>query len=309
MSIDQNTDTNNEHNLKDFLLTIWRGKVLIILFSCASVLLASLFLQHAERKYFVEYKLKPVSENENSLPTANLGGIASFAGIQLPSNTNNDFKIFKELITSLETSEIIFKNKSIVKQVFISEWNESINDFSKPSQTRIQSLVRDLKTILTGNDNIRYYPPDRKRLATFIANNIQILEDKDTGFLKITSESSNPNLMEMLIVGAADASDKIMRQRYIEFSSEPLAFYKEKLRSARSREHREALASLISTEEQKLMFASKGKYFVAEPYLNPRISLYPSTPQPSLVLTLSLILGLFSSAVVIVISNAIKKEN
>jgi hypothetical protein len=75
--------------------------------------------------------------------------------------------------------------------------------------------------------------------------------------------------MLSLIIEATKASDKIMRQRYIDFSTEPLAFYKDKLRTARSREHREALAELISKEEEKLMFASKGKHFIAEPYINP----------------------------------------
>ena len=90
-----------------------------------------------------------------------------------------------------------------------------------------------------------------------------------------------------------------MRQRYIDFSTEPLAFYKEKLRTARSREHREALAELISKEEQKLMFASRGKYFIAEPYINPTISLHPTAPKPKLILALSLVLGLFLGAALV----------
>ena len=75
------------------------------------------------------------------------------------------------------------------------------------------------------------------------------------------TETSKPELMLSLMKEATRASDQIMRQRYINFSKEPLAFYKEKLRSARSREHREALAELIGKEEQKLMFASRGKIF------------------------------------------------
>ena len=115
--------------------------------------------------------------------------------------------------------------------------------------------------------------------------------------------------MLSLIIEATKASDKIMRQRYIEFSTEPLAFYKEKLRTARSREHREALAELIGKEEQKLMFASKGKHFIAEPYINPTISLYPTAPKPILILALSLLLGLFLGAALVLIRHAIKKDN
>ena len=152
-------------------------------------------------------------------------------------------------------------------------------------------------------------PPNPRRLAIFINNNIQIGEDKETGFLKFTSETSKPELMLSLIIEATKASDKIMRQRYIDFSTEPLAFYKEKLRTARSREHREALAELIGKEEEKLMFASKGKHFIAEPYINPTISLHPTAPKPTLILLLSLVLGLFLGAALVLMRHAIKKEN
>ena len=100
-----------------------------------------------------------------------------------------------------------------------------------------------------------------------------------------------------------------MRQRYIGFSTEPLAFYKDKLRTARSREHREALAELISKEEEKLMFASKGTHFIAEPYINPIISLHPTAPKPKLILALSLILGLFIGATFVLVRHAVMKEN
>ena len=152
-------------------------------------------------------------------------------------------------------------------------------------------------------------PPNPRRLAIFINGAIKISENKETGFLKFTSETSDPKLMLSLMVAAAEVSDKIMRQRYIDFSTEPLAFYKKKLSTARSREHREALAELIGKEEQKLMFASRGKYFIAEPYINPTISLYPTAPKPKLILALSLVLGLFLGAALVLSVHAIKKEN
>ena len=115
--------------------------------------------------------------------------------------------------------------------------------------------------------------------------------------------------MLSLIIEATKASDKIMRQRYIDFSTEPLAFYKEKLRTARSREHREALAELIGKEEEKLMFASKGKHFIAEPYIKPKISLHPTAPKPTLILVLSLVLGLLFGAAFVLVRHAVKKDN
>jgi hypothetical protein len=304
-----NNELNNEIDLRNLFFTLWGGKIYIILVSIISFFLASFYLQSAERKYSVEYNVKPVGETKNSPSFSGLGGFASLAGIQLPTISNNDFSIFKELITAKEVSEIIFENKKIIREIFRFEWDEALNNYSRPPKSKIQIFVGDVKKVLTGNIDLDYMPPNPMRLAIFINQNIQIGEDKETGFLKFTSESSRPELMLSLIIEAANASDKIMRQRYVNFSTEPLAFYKDKLRNARSQEHREALAELISKEEEKLMFASKGKYFIAEPYIDPKISLHPTEPKPILILALSLVLGSFLGAAFVLMRHEIKKEN
>jgi len=307
--MNHNDELNGEIDLKDLFFKLWSDKIYIIIVTITSVFIASFYLQSAERKYTVKYNLKPVGETKNSQPFSELGGFASLAGIQLPTSSNNDFNIFKELIIAPEVSEIIFKNKKIIKDIFRSEWDETLNNYSRPPKSKIQIFVSDAKKLLTGNIDVNYMPPNPRRLANFINKNIQISENKETGFLKFTSETSKPELMLSLIIEATKVSDKIMRQRYVDFSTEPLAFYKDKLRTARSREHREALAELISKEEQKLMFASKGKHFIAEPYINPTISLHPTAPKPKLILALSLILGLFLGATFVLVRHAITKEN
>jgi len=307
--MNQDNELNNEIDLRELFFTLWRGKIYIILISIISVFLASFYLQSAERKYSVEYNLKPVNETNNSRSFSGLGGLASLTGIQLPSSSNNDFNIFKELITAPEVSKLIFENKKIVRDIFRSEWDETLNNYSRPPKSKIQIFVNDAKKLLTGNTDVNYMPPNPRRLAIFINRNIQIGEDKDTGFLKLTSETSEPKLMLSLIIEATKASDKIMRQRYVDFSTEPLAFYKDKLRTARSREHREALAELISKEEQKLMFASKGKHFIVEPYINPTISLHPTAPKPKLILAFSLVFGLFFGSALVLVRHGLKKEN
>jgi hypothetical protein len=307
--MNQNNELNDVIDLRDLFFTLWGGKIYVILISIISVFLASFYLQYAERKYTVEYNLKPVGETKNSPSLSSLGGFASLAGIQLPTSSNNDFNIFKELITAPEVSEIIFENKKIIREIFRSEWNETINNYSRPPKSKIQVFVSNVKKLLTGNIEVNYMPPNSRRLAIIINDAIKISENKETGFLKFTSKTSKPKLMLSLMVEATEASDKIMRQRYIDFSTEPLAFYKKKLSTARSREHREALAELIGKEEEKLMFASKGKYFIAEPYINPTISLYPTDPKPKLILALSLVLGLLLGSALVLMRHAIKKES
>jgi hypothetical protein len=307
--MNQNNELNDEIDLRYLFFTLWGGKIYIILASIISVSLASFHLQSAERKYSVEFRLKPVGETKNNPSFSGLGGFASLAGIQLPTISNNDFKIFKELITAPEVSERIFENRKIIRDIFRSEWDEKLNNYSSPPKSKIQIFISDAKKLLTGNTDVNYMPPNPRRLAIFIEKNIQIDEDKDTGFLKLTSLSARPKLMLSLMIETTKESDKIIRQRYVDFSKEPLAFYKEKLSTARSREHREALAELIGKEEQKLMFASQGQYFVAEPYINPTISLNPIEPKPKFILVLSLVLGLLLGGALVLLRSTIKKDN
>jgi capsular polysaccharide biosynthesis protein len=308
----KNNQQNNyevEIDLKSILPIFWRGKVLILFFSFLSIFLGSVYLHYVDREYTVEYKLKPVAETKQSNVLAGLGGLASLSGVQLPTNSTNDFKIFSELIYSVEVSEKIFKNNKLIEKIYENEWNSTQNIFSEPPKSKIIAYLSALKRILTGDKEVNYIPPDARRLAIYISRNISINEDKKTGFLTLRSETSKPGILLLLISEAIEASDQIMRQRYINFSKEPLAFYQEKLRISRSREHREALAELIGKEEEKLMFASKGKYFTAEPYIEPTTSLHPTAPKPLLILIFSLMLGLFFGAALVLLRHAIKKEN
>ena len=56
----------DEIDLKDLFSALWSGKIFIILVSIVSVFYASFYLQSAERKYTIEYNLKPVGETKTS---------------------------------------------------------------------------------------------------------------------------------------------------------------------------------------------------------------------------------------------------
>ena len=309
MSVDYSSQSDNEINFLELFATLWRGKIYIFLFILISILFATVYLHKVERKYTVQYKLLPVTESKKGNSFDNLGGLASLAGVQLSSPGSNDFKIFQELLNSVEVSEILMADEELIKNIFSAEWNASQNNYNAVPKSKSQNIKSSIKKLLTGYADSTYIPPNSKRLKRFFSYNTKIAEDSNTGFLSISSETARPKLILSLIIAATEASDEIMRQRYIEFSTEPLAFYKNKLRTARSREHRQALAQLIGGEEQKLMLASRGKYFIAKPLINPTITMLPTSPKISLVLVLSLVLGLSSGIVLVLVRNAYKKDN
>ena len=305
--MNQNNFANDDEiDLRELFTALWQGKILIIICVMFSIMLASLYLRQAERKYTVRYVFAPVA-SENSGPSlGGLGGLASLAGVSLPTSSSSDFLTYKFLLKSEEVAARILKDRDLLVSVFSSEWDTERELFRQPASGPLRSVVRGLKNLLTGNEPSAYIPPNAARLSEWMNEVFSSSEDRDTGFLTLSAETTEPALMVDVITRATQETDQLLKERYVATAEQTVSFYQQQLNKARAREHREALAKLIAQEDQKLMLASKGNYFVAEPITEPYVSLGPTSPNASLVLALSVVLGGFLGAAIVLIRKAFK---
>ena len=298
---------DDEIDLRELFGVLWRGKFLIMLCVVAAIALAALYLRSAERKYTVEYVFKPV-ETEDALPSlGGLGGLASLAGVSLPSSSSGDFLTFKFLLKSEEVAQKFMQDEALLRGIFHKEWDSHTQSFRQPADGALTPYVRRVKKLLTGEGPRDYAPPSAARLVEWLKEDgFSSSEERDTGFLTLSAETPEPDLMIQVMSQVTEETDRLLKERYIASAEQTMGFYQQQLAKARAREHREALAKLIAQEDQKLMLASKGTYFVAEPLTEPSVSLNPTSPKASLVLALSVVLGGFFSAALVLIRQALK---
>ena len=298
---------DDEIDLRELFGALWRGKFLIMLCIVAAIALAALYLRSAERKYTVSYVFKPVA-TEDAMPSlGGLGGLASLAGVSLPSSTSSDFLTFKFMLKSEEVAQKLMQNETLIQGVFEHEWDGDTQSYRQPADGDLTPYIRGLKKLLTGEGPRDYAPPSAARLAEWLKKDgFSSSEDRDTGFLTLSAETPKPDLMIRVMAKATEQTDRLLKERYIASAEQTMGFYQQQLAKARAREHREALAKLIAQEDQKLMLASKGTYFVAEPLTEPSVSLNPTSPKASLVLALSVVLGGFLGAALVLIRKALK---
>lgn len=296
---------DDEIDLKDLALTLWQAKKLISTCVAAAILLAAAYLWVAERKYTVRYTFAPVGIEDNQNKFSGFGGLASLAGVSLPSGGTKDFKTFQMLLQSEEAASYLLSDEGLLMRIFPSEWDEAAQAFVEPSPSTLGMIRRGMKMALTGSKNPDYATPNAARVANWLAGAFSQSVDRDTGFLTLSSETSDPALILDVMSATTSITDKIIRDRFVERGQESVDFYQAKIASARSREHREALAQLIAQEEQKLMLASSGSYFVAQPLTMPSVSLRPTSPKASLVLALSIVLGAFMGVAAALIKKAL----
>ena len=209
-----------------------------------------------------------------------------------------------DLIFSEEVAARVFTHEYLMIELFKSEWDLEAQIFKARSIDRLGQIKQSIKLLLTGSEISEYIPPNPRRLAIMTESLLNLSTDKATGFLSLNTESSQPNIMTKLIVAVSQETDNLLKERYFATAESTLEFYHQKLLTSRSPEHREALAKLISAEDQRLMLASKGVNFVAEPLTKPSVSLYPTSPKSSLVLALGFFLGIFSGAGIVLLRSA-----
>lgn len=295
----------DEIDLKAFFSQLWEGKLYIVAAAAICFFLASVYVNNAERKHQVVYTLAPVTKSDDTPNLRGFSGLASLAGVPLPSNSSGDFLTFRFLLISEEVAELLLQDKDLMQSIFEREWNIEERKFLAPDKNFVDLFLHRIKNLFTGNEPVIYAAPDGPRLANWMRKNLEITEVKGTGLLELRSETTNPKLLAHLMTMLLKVTDDLMKKRYIVKSEKLTRFYNEQLSKARSREHREALATLLAQEDQKLILALRGDHFVAEPITVPAISLYPTSPNTSLILALSFMLGGFLGSMFVLARKAL----
>lgn len=299
---------SDEIDLLELFATIWAGKFVIALFVVGSIALGSLYLHRADRKYTVSLTVSQVGEEQSGPNLAGLGGLASLAGVSLPSGGSGDFSKFKAMIKAEELASTVLKYDTYLTVIFASEWDEEAGNFAAKAPSQLGELKQQVKFILTGEKPMDYRAPDAARLAAYIGQSVSISEDKDTGFLALKMEVVESDFAKQFLQTIVYETDKMLKEQYVASGTQALQFYQEKIARARSQEHREALAKMIASEEQKQMLASRDGPFVAEVVMGPSVSLEPTSPKSSLILALSLVLGAFLGIAYVLVKKALTNK-
>ena len=298
---------DDEIDLLELARTIWDGRWLITFVAAAVFAVGSAYLHVAERTYTITLTAKPVQADEGP-SLGGFSGLASLAGISLPSGSSSDFLSFPLMMAAPEVTVRLVDDPVIMQRLFATEWDAQASIWRAPERSAAGTAVRALKQVLTGDLPPDYRKPDAQRLVEAFEEILSTSLDSKSGLLKIVVTHADPEFGQYLALEVFKATDAHFRDSFLTTGANSVEFYKTQLARARAAEHREALARVIASEEQKLMLATRSSYFVADILTGPTASLGPTAPRASMVLALSLVLGLIAGAGIVLLRKAFSKE-
>jgi LPS O-antigen subunit length determinant protein (WzzB/FepE family) len=124
---------DDEIDLRELFAALWDGKLLIFIATSAVFLFSSAYLHVAERSYTVSVTLRPTKEQSSGGGNlGGLGGLATLAGVQLPSGGATEFITFQAMLKSQEVASRLFADENLIQRLFASEGMRAVKAFYSP---------------------------------------------------------------------------------------------------------------------------------------------------------------------------------
>jgi len=166
---------DDEIDLRELFAALWDGKLLIFIVTCAVFLFSSAYLHRAERSYTVSVTLRPTEDQSSAGGNlGGLGGLATLAGVQLPSGGATEFITFQAMLKSQEVASRLFADETLIQRLFAGEWDEGRKSFLQPAPSTLGNVKRLLKPLLTGEGQGAYIAPNAARLAEKITSTLSV---------------------------------------------------------------------------------------------------------------------------------------
>lgn len=289
-------------NLIELIKDIFSKKIVVlsfIIFFVAISLCISLFIKD---KYTSTALIKLSNQGDSpsfSSLSSQYGGIASLAGLSLPSSGENQEEYVIEFIKSkdflkhllnFEDVKInLFAIKSFDKKTKTVEYDPSIYD------SKSKKWVRDVNDMQT-------VEPSYIELHKLYLEDINIYKDRQSNFIQIEYTNISPYFSKSFIDLIIGELNEILRQRDLNESTEAINYLAQEQLKAKTLAVNEAIANLMEEQLKTQMLSNLLEDYKVE-YIDPAfIPEEPSSPNRLLLIILGALLGFFVSIIYILIN-------
>lgn len=261
-----NTNTyqieEDEIDLKELFLTIWKAKLFIAIFVAFATFIAILFALSKPNTYKVKTILAP---QEQSKSLGGLGALASMAGIGLGggsgvtpdiafNNLLNDYTFMTHFIKKYAIDKKLLDENFDENFIFAMN-NRTIYDFKNPKQEK------------QNQENINFF----KNIYLPIKGMIAISADKKTGLITVSVENANREFAYFLLNHFLRATTDYLVQRNLDDLNIKIQKYQKELQITNNLELKAELAKLVSNLIKQKIYTNSSKYYKVKVMNDPYI--------------------------------------
>ncbi|MFL2715216.1 MAG: Wzz/FepE/Etk N-terminal domain-containing protein [Gammaproteobacteria bacterium] len=281
-------------SLIDLYKILWKKKIYILLTSF-SVAVACLFYANSlEDIYRSKTLLAPSSDSDSAPSMGMLSGVASIAGINIPSNSSaNNVLISIERLKSLDFFEMVVDKHSLYYEL------EAVNGWNSANNTLIVNtdIYDDKKNQWISDDEfaINGRPSIQKIHANFLEN-FSVYYDNKNGFVSLSVDHFSPHVAKKILEIFIKEINETTRKEDISTAQQIISYLEEENLNTRNIDLKLGINSLIQSQIKKIAIANSSPQYVLKVISPPYAPESKFSPSRSLIVLIGFFLGsIFSS--------------
>ena len=247
----ENSETQiekEEIDLQDLVNIVWANKKLVAQVTLISALISVLYSLSLANFYKSESLLVVKTESRSSSLLSQYGGLASLAGINIPSSGADKASEAIEIIQSRAFLNHLLTFKNILPAIMASK-----NYEDKDKKLILDSGKYDSKTQQWMADEKPSYLDTHE---VYIDEIVSISQDKMTGFISISVEHISPIFAQELLSLIIEEANSLLRARDLSQSNKALEYLEIEFAKTSKVEIRESINKLIEGQLETQMMAN-----------------------------------------------------
>tara|TARA_B100000212_G_C27349841_1_gene523122 strand:- start:631 stop:1545 length:915 start_codon:yes stop_codon:yes gene_type:complete len=275
----------------------------LLLLSILSSLIVALVLPNTYKSEAL-ISIDAPDQNPMSSMLDRYSGVASLAGISLPSGAGQDKSLLViETIKSRDFLRHLLKDKEIkINLMAYASFNPSTNELLIDKE-----IYDESNEIWLENDFYDQGEPTFLEVYEIYRENLSASQDKVTGFVQLSFTHISPVFAQNFLERIIDEANNLLRIKAIDEADHSLNFLRQLLPQIAEKEIQISINSLIKQQLQSKMLASANQDYLLKSIDRPFFPEKKSDPQRSLILVMGFMIGILINFIYLMIVATLRK--
>lgn len=303
----QDSFSDDEINLQEFFNVLFKGKWIIISVTAFVSIIGVIYSLLLPNIYESKAVLVPV-DSSNSISAALKGysGLASLAGISLPAqgDEGNSIKALKKI------NSLSFFEKNLLPKIFLPDlmalkyWDHQTNTLIYDESIYDNTTNKWVREY----DYPRTLMPSAQESFKVFQDNLSINEDIKTGFVTLAIKHQSPYIAKKWTDLVINEINSFYRKKDKLESLKAVNYLNKQISTTNLSEVKQAIASLLQNETQKLTLIEANEFYVFEFIDPPAIMEIKAEPKRAVICILAALFGGMLGFVIVLTSHFVFKR-
>ena len=295
--LNNNVELGDEIDIKSLLKTILASKRLIIASTVSFAIIALIYSLTLTNIYQSTALLSPVGDQSNSSQSLNnLGGLASFAGINISSTSGgNSTKAITKITTLSFFEENILPNIFLPDLMAVKTWDEDSNSVIYNSSYNVQ----------TGKWN--NIPHPQKSYKAF-KSKLQVSEAYEARVLAIAVKHESPHIAKEWTELVGNQINDSFRAKDKREAESAMNFLNTQMALTSYTEIKQVVAQILKQKMQQLTLIEANEFYVFSYLDQPAVARNKIEPSRSSICILGTLLGFMLGVLIVLVRGHLKED-